>query len=51
MEQAHRQSLENKHSGLEARIQEANARPHPDELEVVRLKKEKLRVKDALSSS
>lgn len=49
MEQAHRQSLENKHSGLETKIHEENARPHPDDLEIARLKKEKLRVKDALS--
>ena len=49
MEQAHRQSLENKHSGLEARIQVENGRPHPDDLEIARLKKEKLRVKEVLT--
>lgn len=48
MEQAHRQSLENKHSGLEAKIHAESVRPHPDELELARLKKEKLRVKEVL---
>lgn len=50
MDQAHRQSLETKHSGLEARIQEEERRRHPDELEIAKLKKEKLRLKDAMEN-
>lgn len=50
MDQAHRQSLETKHTGLEARIQAEAQRPHPDDLALARLKKEKLRIKEVLES-
>ena len=49
VEQAHRHSLENKHSGLEAKIEAEVGRPGRDDLEIARLKKQKLRVKEALS--
>lgn len=48
MDQAHRQSLETKHTGLEARIHAESQRPHPDDMALARLKKEKLRIKEAL---
>ena len=49
MQQAHMSALETKHAGLDARINEENQRPHPDDTLLARLKKEKLRVKEALA--
>jgi hypothetical protein len=49
MQQAHMSALETKHAGLDARIAEENQRPHPDETLLSRLKKEKLRIKEALT--
>jgi len=49
MQQAHMSALETKHAGLDARINEENQRPHPDDTLLARLKKEKLRVKEALT--
>jgi hypothetical protein len=49
MQQAHMSALETKHAGLDARINEENQRPHPDDAMLTRLKKEKLRVKEALA--
>ena len=48
MQQAHMSALEMKHAGLDARINEENQRPHPDDTVLARLKKEKLRIKEAL---
>ena len=48
MQNAHMSALELKHAGLDARITEENQRPHPDVATLSRLKKEKLRVKEAL---
>jgi hypothetical protein len=48
MHNAHMSALELKHAGLDARIAEENQRPHPDMATLSRLKKEKLRVKEAL---
>ncbi len=42
------QSLKNKHSELEANLQAEEARPHPDESRIHRLKREKLQVKDEI---
>lgn len=50
MQQAHMSALEAKHAGLDARIAEENQRPHPDDSLLTRLKKEKLKVKEALAS-
>ncbi|MGV3479052.1 MAG: YdcH family protein [Sphingobium sp.] len=50
MEQAHFSALETKHAGLENRIAEENRRPSPDPTVIAQLKKEKLKIKDALSS-
>jgi hypothetical protein len=49
MDQSQLDSLENKHASLEAMIDEEEHRPHPDDLRLHQLKKEKLRVKDELT--
>jgi hypothetical protein len=49
MQTAHMSALETKHADLDARIAEENQRPHPDDALISRLKKEKLRVKEALA--
>ncbi|HEX8256378.1 MAG TPA: YdcH family protein [Allosphingosinicella sp.] len=49
MQQAHMSALEQKHAGLDARIAEENQRPHPDDVLLSRLKKEKLRIKEAIA--
>lgn len=49
MDQGHLASLENKHASLEALIDEEEHRPHPDDIKLHQLKKEKLRVKDVLT--
>ncbi len=48
MQNAHQSALEQKHAGLEAMIAQENQRPHPDDSLLARLKKEKLKVKEAL---
>ena len=48
MQNAHLSALEVKHAGLDSRIAEETQRPHPDESLISRLKKEKLRVKEAI---
>ena len=48
MQNAHQSALELKHAALDARISEENQRPHPDEATLARLKKEKLKVKEAI---
>ncbi len=48
MQNAHLSALELKHADLDARISEENQRPHPDDTVINRLKKEKLRVKEAI---
>jgi hypothetical protein len=49
MDQGQLDSLENKHATLEALIDEEEHRPHPDDIRLHQLKKEKLRVKDELT--
>ena len=49
MQTAHMDALIQKHAGIEARLSEENLRPHPDDTFVARLKKEKLRLKDAIT--
>ncbi|MBX6745023.1 MAG: YdcH family protein [Acetobacteraceae bacterium] len=41
-------SLEERHANLERQITQEDARPRPDELEIARLKREKLRVKEEI---
>ena len=47
-EAARIRSLEERHATLEARIVEEGGRPRPDDLELVRLKREKLRLKEEM---
>ena len=49
MQNAHMEALMSKHANLDARIMEESLRPHPDETTLARLKKEKLRVKEAIA--
>ena len=49
MQNAHMSALETKHAGLDARIAEENQRPHPDSATLARLKKEKLKLKEAIA--
>lgn len=48
MQNAHMSALELKHAGLDARISEENQRPSPDMATIARLKKEKLKIKEAM---
>ena len=47
-EAARIRSLEERHATLEARIAEEGSRPRPDDMELVRLKREKLRLKEEM---
>ena len=42
------QSLKDRHTALDARIMQEDARPQPNSLELARLKREKLRLKEEL---
>ncbi|MEE8351455.1 MAG: YdcH family protein [Rhodospirillales bacterium] len=42
--------LKSKHHDLETAIEEENHRPHPDEIEISSLKKQKLKIKDEIAS-
>lgn len=46
---AHLQELSEKHRQLERRIEEEIARPGSDDLEIRRMKQEKLKLKDEIS--
>ena len=46
---AHIQALKSKHQDLEAKIEEENSRPLPDEDLIAGLKREKLKIKDELA--
>lgn len=48
MDQAQAEALEAKHARLQALIDEEEHRPHPDDIRLHQLKKEKLALKDAL---
>ncbi len=41
-------SLRDKHASLERAIEEENLRPHPDDIRISQLKREKLRIKDEM---
>jgi hypothetical protein len=43
-------SLKAKHHSIESRIEVEATKPHPDDLEIATLKKQKLRIKDQLAS-
>jgi hypothetical protein len=48
MEQAHVDALASKHASLQSQIDAEERRPHPDDVLLHRLKKEKLRLKDEM---
>jgi hypothetical protein len=48
MDKGHVDALASKHAALHAKIDQEEHRPHPDVDLLTRLKKEKLRLKDAL---
>lgn len=43
------EALKAKHHAIETAIEEEHNRPHPDDLEIVRLKKQKLQIKDEIA--
>jgi hypothetical protein len=45
----HVAALKAKHQALEEKIQEEEARPHPDDVTLHQLKREKLRIKDEIA--
>lgn len=49
MESSHVAALQAKHEGLEQRIREEMSRPAPDTTMIQSLKKQKLKIKEALS--
>ena len=48
MDKAYVEAIASKHAALHAQIDAEENRPHPDEDLLTRLKKEKLRLKDAM---
>ena len=48
MENAHVDALASKHAALQAQIDAEEQRPHPDDVLLHQLKKEKLRLKDEM---
>jgi hypothetical protein len=50
MENTHVEALASKHAALQAQIDAEERRPHPDDVLLHRLKKEKLRLKDEMLS-
>ncbi|MEM7170641.1 MAG: DUF465 domain-containing protein [Pseudomonadota bacterium] len=42
------ESLRAKHASIETEIDEENQRPHPDDMRITELKREKLRIKEQL---
>lgn len=49
MQNAHISALASKHADLDARIFQESQRPQPDMAAISRLKKEKLKVKEAIT--
>jgi hypothetical protein len=45
----HIRALRSKHADLEGQIVQETSRPHPDQIAIVSLKKQKLRIKDELA--
>lgn len=50
MESSHVNALQSKHQGLERQIRQEMSRPFPDESMLRTLKKQKLRIKEELST-
>jgi len=51
MTDVHRAALSTKHAALDAQLAREALKPNPDSLRMARLKKEKLRLKDALGNA
>lgn len=51
MDNSHVYALQAKHAGLDARIKAETSRPMPDAVLLATLKKQKLRLKEELSSA
>jgi hypothetical protein len=49
MPNAHLKTLTDRHARLETRLGEESRRPHPDQMRMTRLKREKLMLKEELS--
>jgi hypothetical protein len=47
--QEHIEALRTKHLDLKHEIDQENQRPHPDDLRIVELKRQKLRIKDEIA--
>ncbi|HYM31724.1 MAG TPA: DUF465 domain-containing protein [Candidatus Cybelea sp.] len=47
--EAHIDQLVQKHASLEQAILQENQRPHPDDMRIAELKREKLRIKDEIA--
>lgn len=45
----HVDALRAKHNDLKHAVEEENQRPHPDDLRIAELKREKLRIKDEIA--
>jgi hypothetical protein len=45
----HIEALRSKHASLKEAIDSENQRPHPDDLRITELKREKLRIKDEIA--
>lgn len=43
-------TLKSKHQALENAIEDHNNRPHPDDIEIASLKKQKLKIKDEIAA-
>jgi len=50
MNNPHSNALVSRHAGIDARIADESRRPSPDQTIIATLKKQKLRLKEALSS-
>lgn len=50
MQSSHVESLKAKHAGIEARLQAEQSRPAPDDTTIRELKREKLRIKEAIAA-
>ncbi len=49
MESSHVSALQQKHEGLETRLRDEMNRPSPDAVKIQHLKKQKLRLKEAIA--
>jgi hypothetical protein len=50
MASSHVQALQTKHDGLDRQIHQELRRPHPNDAQIADLKRQKLRIKDEIST-